>query len=353
MKVFMSLMILFMLLTPAYSVTTKPIDADPYFKWTLDIYGDIAVSHEIKVYEEGEVKKADVLIYNLSTGKKDVIDRPGVKVAPTVYGNYVLYEEEIADSIHNNLWLYNIKTKEEKMIKSYSAVSTIIEGLCGKDCYLYYSNGETGRYQIYLCNITTGEKKLIGDDKNADCISPCIYGDKMAYIKGTVSLTHGIEDPKLILRNLYTGEEKTITQAHGIGHPSMSENIVAWIEASEDHKYVAMCYNIKTGEKKKLPVYWTVFAEIFVYDSTIVFTGADERGYEMCIGGYDLSTDTYFPISIPSTKDDFLITFPRIYENRVVWIDWRDSPRPADITAIQPNEIWMAEIEVNDLIKEG
>jgi len=337
MRAFVIVMILFMLLNPAYNVSIKPVNTDPYFKWTLDLYEDIAVWHEIKEYEGGEVKKSDIVIHNLSTGKEEVIDRPGIKVRPTIYGNNVVYYEETNDK-RSNLWLYNIKTKEEKMIKS-SISSNMINIYEDKLVYDIY-NSTSGKYQVYLYNITTEEENLIASDKNADCLNSCIYRDRIAYIKGNITITGAIKDPKLILYDLNTRKGKIIAQAPAISWPFMHTEILVWIEDSEDYKDGVMYYNITTGEKKRLPVDWPVFVDISVYNNTIVFTGGIN---DTCggIAGYDLSTDTYFPISITNIT---LMMYPHIYENRVVWIDWRDSPRPAVLTLIQPNQIWMAEI---------
>jgi hypothetical protein len=335
MKIFVVFLTLFMLLNPVYNVKVKPVNTDPYFKWTLDLYEDIAVWHEIKEYEHGTVKKSDIVIYNLTTDREEVIDRPGVKAAPMIYGDNLVYFEQV-DAIHGDVWLYNIKTKQEEMIKE--SISNLYVDLY-EDKLVYADNSRSDRFQIYLYNLTTGEERLIISDNIADCVKPVVYGDRIAYIKGKVTITLDVKEPQIVLYDLSAGKEKKIAQALSPSDLSMHKDIIAWSEKSEDGKYSVMYYNIKTGEKKRLPVDWAVLAEASVYDNTIIFTGAINETTGG-LAGYDLSTGTYFPISTANGG----MVFPHIYKNRVVWIDWRNSPRPFQLPLIQPNEIWSAEI---------
>jgi hypothetical protein len=337
MKAFVVALILFMLLNPAYDVKVKPVSTDPYYKWWLDLYEDIAVWHEIKEYERGEVKKSDIVIHNLTTGREQVIDKGRPMLTPAIWGDHVLYTE-VVDSNYYNLWLYSIKTKKEKLIKSFDHHITT-------DIYneeFIYNNLDLGGHNIYLYNLTTGDERLIISDKSADCLYYCIYEDKIVYIKGKLMINGQAKNPKIVLYDLATEKEEVIAEPISIGRAeiSMHNNIIVWTEESEDHKYSVMYYNITTGEKKRLPIDWQLFAETSVYNDTIVFTGAVNETTGG-IAGYDLLTDTYFSISTANG----LMMSPHLYKNRVVWIDWRNSPRPAQLLLIQPNEIWSAEIK--------
>jgi len=275
------ILVTMMLVLPNYSaVNVKSINTSNNLKLTEDLYGDIAVWQEVNasmIKSERvtgiEVDEAtDIVIHNLSTGEEWRIDGPGAQNGPRIYKDKIVYFDW-TNRTRANLMLYDISTRTSKVLVNNLVLPGNIDIFEDK---VVYAESSKPKAEIWFYNITTGERTLIASDKEKDCFNPRIYGDNIIYTKATVIKIpiEQIKEPSLMLYNISTKEENEISKAYGIGDRAIYENNIAWCEWYGENPIrnsTLMLYDITSDKKWKVPLEWTAFGTISLYDDILVF----------------------------------------------------------------------------------
>ena len=77
----------------------------------------------------------------------------------------------------------------------------------------------------------------------------------------------------------------------------------------------------------------------FLYVNVV---SVESYGSRAGIGGYDFSSDTYLLI----LREGATLVFSQTYKNRVIRLDWKNSPLPFRVGTSQRNEICLTEIHM-------
>lgn len=227
----------------------------------------------INVYKDHVVYQSwrgnwDVWMLNLKSGNKWEISAGDGwhEMLPSIWGDFVVWEDWRNGYGLGDIYLYNLKTKETRQITSDPKAQ-------GKpDIYndiIVWHDKRHDNWDIYLYNLTTGEERRLTDDP-ADQFSPVIYGNYIVW----VDARNGNWD--IFMHDLSSGTTKCICD-----EPS----------------------------KQWWPQIWK---------DTVLWV--DERGGESAIYVYNISTMQERPLCTSAAPQ----RQPAIYENRIVWMDFRN-----------------------------
>jgi len=207
--------------------------------------------------------------------------------------------------------------------------------------------GETAKpVESQIC-----EKDVRITTNSADQRNPAIYGDKIVW----TDYRNGVDKPYIYMYDLAAGKETQIAQ--GVG-PAIYKDKIVWTDYRDTKNYTGYnfygrgdiyMYDITTG--KETPISTVIGSQLapHIYENKIVWYDYRDSNSDTDIYMYDLITGKETKIGGITGLDNN----PRIYGDRVVWFvynsntrDWDvymyeiSTGRQTQITKGQDSEVW-------------
>jgi beta propeller repeat protein len=326
-----------------YNVSTSTetqITSDEADQQNPDIYGDRIVWQDSRNGGSGDywdlTGNWDIYMYDISTYKETQITRNGSRQTnPAIYGDKIVWQDD-----RNGNWdiyMYDISTSTETQITSNVSDQSLPD--IYEDRIVWIEE-----WTIYMYNISTSKETRVtpyfwGLGKEYDGTgdlnhAPFIYGDRIVSSAETSTGNYIIK-----MYDLSTSAERMIGEVDvDSNNPAIYGDIIVWEDGRNsgpgDGNRDVYMYNLSTSTETQITTNLSRQADPAIYGDRIVWT--DERNGNEDIYMYGLSTSE--EIRITTSKEEQLeqgtetqITTnnsrqsnPDIYEDRIVWIDWRN-----------------------------
>ncbi|MDW7731206.1 MAG: hypothetical protein SCH66_02125 [Methanolobus sp.] len=295
----------------AYNISTGEVLQGQYelLQNIPDIYGDRVVWEDYRnatLPEDGnnltteDWLRLDVNIYmhNLSSGEDmQITANESIQWSPAIDGDLIVWED--ARNGNWDIYVYDLSTGEEMQVTGYgsSQMNPAVSG----DGLVVWEDSRNGNWDIYMYNMSSGEEIQLTSN-GSDQIAPAIYGNIIVWedyrnadqAYGNMALEELVQlDADIYGYDLSTGEEFLITENESWqGEPAIYGNRIVWTDLRNVEQ--------ATGGSNN--------------------TSQDSGMFDADIYMYDLSTGEELLI----TEDRSWQEEPEIYENRIVWTDYRN-----------------------------
>jgi len=268
----------------------------------VDIYGDYVV-----FVSYNENRRNVIKLYNIKTKELKIISGGNEESfsefwTPFIYENKIVYVEDFEKSKPKSVYLYDIFSEETKQIVNISAESDLSD---------FYENKI-----VYM-----GPKYC----ENSYCVYTTENG---VYGPGEVSY----QDRDVWMYDFSTRTETKLTSnSQDQSSPVIFGDYVAWIDdkdLSEGRRELSL-YNIQNKEQFTLET-GEVVKTAYLYDLSLndnKIVWVDNRNKNKDIYFYDINSGIERRITFNS-KDQI---YPRIYNNYIVWVDYRESIQDSHI----------------------
>lgn len=324
-----SLVLFLILVSSVVSADSLPIVAEKRITThesvqNPDIYGNTIV------WEDWSNGNGDIYIYDISTSREIHTTNESNQTNPAIYGNRVVWEDERNGG--HDIYLQDLSTKAQTRItNSGKAYNPTIYGdkivwTDGRSGGSFDEYGNPiGKWDIYMFDLSSNKETQITTSGSA--ISPDIYGNRIVW----QDKRNEISD--IYMFDLSTLKETQVTASGSAASPAIYEDRVVCQEAGNYNTDIYM-YNLSTLVKTQITDYG-MSHDSEIYGDRIVYEdfGRDTTG-NTDILMYDLSTGKTMFISpedeILSDPEDPGISGnpyqvdPAIYNNRIVWADYRE-----------------------------
>ncbi len=283
---------------------------------TPAIYGDNVVWSDY-VNDSGIIH-----LYNI-TASEDIQLNSSSASWPAIYGNKVVWIESHGydDNYDYELVAYDIPTaKKFQITKSVSGDS--IPAIYGDKIVWHYSRN--GISSIYMYDLSTSSACKITTSKHATY--PTIYEDRIVwadYRNGTSNI---------YMYNLSTSKETQITDSQFQQlMPSIYGDNVVW-EGYRSFKHYSIgpdvyMYNISTSKIIRITDSGSAFMPKIYKDKIALMDNRDDKGFSSSIYIYDIPTQEEVQVATNESTQNR----PTIYDDRIVWQDWRNGNGYSDI----------------------
>ncbi len=166
-----------------------------------------------------------------------------------------------------------------------------------------------------MYDISTKKETRITSNGSAVGMNPAIYGDRIVWSDSR----NGNED--IYMYDLSTKKETRITNHGSAG--TIYGNRIVWPD-SLNGVYNTHMYDISTHKETQIPSEGAVAPDIYGYRVVWDYEGVGPRYIYM----YNISDSTKIRITTNDSEQEG----PKIYGDRIVWIDWRNGmDNPSDI----------------------
>jgi len=114
--------------------------------------------------------------------KTQITTNPNTQFNPSIYGNYIIYQDNRKDGINYDIYLYNLISKAERKITPDGQRTSFgeINSLKIYENKIAYRDKRNGIWDIYVYDLTTEKETQITSD-SADQGWPSIYENKVVY----------------------------------------------------------------------------------------------------------------------------------------------------------------------------
>ena len=270
----------------------------------------------------------DVYIYDVSTEKETGITTSGSASNPAIYGNLIVYEKHGMPypdepwNISSDIYMYDISTQQEAQITTSGRAFN-------PDIYgnkIVWDGGGIYLYDISTKNVTTIAEDWYDGDEFASSgrynSNPVIYGNWIVYNGNEYDdIFNGYT---IYLYDLSTKNETWIAYSgnEGFSFPDIYNDeivysTVGYGESGESGEYVYM-YHISTQKETKITTSGSATGPS-IYDNRIVWRDWRNGWDHIELYMFDLSTNTETQITTSGS-----VSNPRIYGDRIVWVDGND-----------------------------
>lgn len=292
------------------TITETPVTTDPKLQAYPAIYGNIIV------WEDFRESDAHIYMYDLSTGIETRVPSSfTIQYKPEIYGDIIIWNDMREEGMR--IFMYDLLTGSEAKVSQNEGPSHAMAPNIYGDIIVWYDsrNWESGHYDIYMCNLSTGEETPVCTDP-ADQVCPAVYGDIIVWM----DYRNGNSD--IYMYNLLTGEETPVcTNPAYQSFPEVYGNVIVW-EDNRDGNVDIYMYDLSTETETPVTTQSVDQYDPSIWGDTIVWT--DRRNavmnYNYDIYMYDLSTGIETQVTTnPASQAD-----PAVYGDIVVWIDNRN-----------------------------
>ncbi len=189
---------------------------------------------------------------------------------------------------------------------------------------------DANNWDIYLYNISTDNKTQITDD-SANQWHSAIYGDRIVWDDDR----NGNWD--IYMYNTSTRNETQITSnASDQTCPDIYGNIIAWEDyrnGDRDKNSDIYLYNLSTHKETQITANEALQEKPSIYRDRVVWmdsrNGGIRTGYEEFAGNWDIYMYTFSTAQETQlSTNEFAQLYPDIYEDKIVWADYRNDSWP-------------------------
>lgn len=322
-------------------------------------YRNVNITDDIKNLSMQDFFKldADIYAYNISTGEELQGQYELLQNVPDIYGDRVVWEDyrnatlpadgnnltaEDWLGLDVNIYMYNLSSWEDIQVTTNGSIqwSPAIDG-----DLIVWEDARNGNWDVYMYDLSSGEEIQITEDGSSQ-MNPVVSGEGLIVWEDNRNNNWDI-----YVYDLSSGEEMQITP-NGSDQiaPAIYGNIIVW----EDYRNAGQTvydnispqelasldadiygYDMSTGEEFLVTEDESWQGEPAIYGNRIVWT--DLRNVEQTSDGSDNTSqdsgmfDADIYMYDLSTGEELLITEdgswqeePGIYENRIVWTDYRN-----------------------------
>ncbi|MFZ2498475.1 PGF-pre-PGF domain-containing protein [Methanosarcina sp.] len=331
MAVFFVIFLLFIIATSGDAVadevkgTETQINTNEAAQESPDIYGNRIVWMDNRngggSDEYGQPNgNWDIYMYDLSTSNENKITiNESTQMEPAIYGNRIVWadnrnggsRDEYGQPNGNwDIYMYDISTSIETQITTNNSTQwkpAIYENK------IVWQDERNGNHDIYIYDLKTSTENSISVNE-ANQSDPAIYGDSIVWADDRNGL------PEIYMYNLPNSRENRIISSHGAAtKPAIYGDRVVYESENSTGLYEIYLYNLSISMETLIASQRT--ADPAIYGDTIVWLdGRDYDDSNTEIYMYDISTSVETGITI----DNSLQGKPAIYDNRIVWEDWRN-----------------------------
>lgn len=267
--------------------------------------------------------------YDIANGEKyQVTFSESKKCCPAIYNDKIVWEDKRSEEWFWDIYMYDLTEGQEYPITSSgNALSPDIY----ENKIVYRSYSEVGS-DIIIYDISTGEEVEIPEEYSR-VGNPKIFGNKVVYQVETDGDTNPIDTQDIVIYNLDTGDRTHLYKDGNDMDVAIYGDVIVWMNCPNpsanfhSRKYNIWMYNIVTGEETQLTGGKPTQTEPDIYENMVVWM--DYRNDNWDIYMYDLGPDGEY-----GTGDDgegeYRVTtnegsqkYPRVFGNNIVYEDYR------------------------------
>ena len=295
-------------------ITTVVIEETPVYTGVGEqVYP--AIYEDRIVWQEGwEGTDVSIYVYDLSTNQMDMICSGCY--GPDIYGDRVVWGDYRNGLMNRDIYMYDLATDEETAVCTASRRQEYPAIYEDKIVWEDWRNGN-GNSDIYMYNFTTGEEDEI-------CVASLnqkyldIYEDRIIWKDERVNWD-------IYMYDLVTSEEVQIATNsidEGYADPVICKDKVAW----SDHRTKAMdiyIYDLVTREEVQITDNSANQGYPDIYEDRIVWSDYRAGDGNCDIYMYDFLTKDEIRITTHETGQGL----PAIYGDKVIWTDDRNGDK--------------------------
>lgn len=275
-----------------------------------------------------------IALYDLKTDTKKILSTQGFY--PNISNKKVVWKEYSSVFPNSEIYLYDITTGQTRRITNVPSEKSAPDIHNNK---IVWSDKRDGNWNIYLYDLTTNQERRLTNLPTKE-LAPQVYGDNVVWSDTRHVLpgqNRGLKDYYLL--NLTTGVEKRLTPNTLVRYGGdFYDNKIVYSEARRTFEDVdVFMINTTTGIKTTVASGPSSQGFPKIYGNRIVWHDLRESstGYNNSdIFLYDLTTGLERQI----TREAHWQVIPDISGNRIVWIDQRNGG----------NEIYLTEIDFSE-----
>jgi beta propeller repeat protein len=222
------------------------------------------------------------------------------KISPSIYGDKIVWSDNINGNYKFNVWMYDLSTHTSKQITTdnFNQLDTEIYG----DKIVWIDN-RNSNWDIYMYDLSTDTERQITTDLNNQN-DPHIYEDKIVW------QDYRNSNWDIYMYDLSTDTERQITtDIYFQGYPSIYGDKIVWIDNRNSNLDIYM-YDLSTDTERQITTDLNNQNDPHIYEDKIVWTEGD-------IYMYDLSTDTERQITTDLNNQND----PHIYEDKIIYVE--------------------------------
>ncbi len=244
----------------------RPISEEGRMCYRIRADGDRIGWLEMVEYEKGSAKRpvVDACVKDIVTGEEWRVPNPEElrTIRFSLSGDRIVVNEikdekcEIATSLRQDLWIYDLNTRQKSILASAVPGSyKVVSGeVCGDLAVYWKIGGACGKeaiYQLWLKDLNTGEEKLV-EEMNSIVLAVASTADNIFQFDGKWAV--GWMGNRMMAWDVETGESREVTPCNRDCRLHLDNGIVAYDRYGEDGLTQRQLYvaEIATNEKRRL-----------------------------------------------------------------------------------------------------
>jgi beta propeller repeat protein len=258
-------------------------------------------------------------LQNIQVKEFQISNAPFDEKNPKIHGNIVIWEFEREES--TDIYGYDLTTEDYFMISSENAhrYDPAIYG----DVVVWVEIKMNG-YCIYGRNLSTWEEYEIASGPSVK-FHPAIYENIIIWLEDT-----GKSFFDIFAYNLTTADTLQITNGGTVASAAIYGNIIVWGDRRSDNLDI-YGYDLSTSTEFLIRGSSFDEADPTIYENIVIFSS--DRSGNADIYGYDLVTGEEFQV----TSDPRQQYYPAIHRDLVVWVDERNTSGRQEVAARREN----------------
>ncbi|OGW85364.1 MAG: hypothetical protein A2987_04515 [Omnitrophica bacterium RIFCSPLOWO2_01_FULL_45_10] len=273
------------------------------------IYGDKIV------WESRRNGNSDIYMYDMTIGNENQITSDTYdQTNPAIYGDKIVWEDT-RNGYYSLIYMYDISTGQETRISTREGYPAIHPAIY-QNKIVWQDKLPIGlNNNLYVYDLFTREEIQIAASANYESF-PAIYGEKIVWS----DWRNGYEDQDIYMYDLSTGNEIQITTYNSMQNdPVIYQDRVVWQDNRNlFYNYGIYMYDISMSKETAISDNFKKQMNPSIYGDKIVWQGNSNADWDICM--YVISADQEIQIT-DNPKDQ---TNPSIYENKIVWQDNRN-----------------------------
>ncbi|MGB9928861.1 MAG: PGF-pre-PGF domain-containing protein [Methanosarcina sp.] len=301
---------------------------------------------------------------NLTIKEIQIVNNESAQQSPVIYGDNIIWLDW--RNGNQDIYMYSFPKSRELQVSSNS--SSYFTNSPVYEDRIVWVDSPNGNDNIFMYNISTSKQTQLTNNKSSKG-SPAIYEDRIVW----ADFRNGGEynqNSDIYMYNISTSRETQITTNEAAqAEPAIYRDNIVWLDSRNGHRDIYL-YNLSTNKETQVTFNKSVLEPVVIYNDRLVWTAWEENGYDIVM--YNITTqkqkqittnnseqhdpaiygdlivwtdyrnlvETKFPVDVPTpdiymynllTSKETRITTsgsarnPSIYENKVVWEDWRNA----------------------------